>query len=312
MRLRILLAALALSPACGGRLVPNYEVLATPVGSEAYTPGRQWIDGLGPDGEPRGEVVASPGAAQLKTSSRVDAEASIAGVFEELIAAGLGLERQQVTDLELTDLTHHHVADLYGTAVRGRMLWETITASGMELTVTADTSGGGSVDASKLGSVLPQVPLELTASADVAQGTSYTVTSDQPLVVAIRVVDIGYDQRSVDKPIPLDGGSASVGMGYQVTPLDPPSAATGGEIRVRISNPDLVQWVGEEVVLRHGEPWASTAGKQSIGAADPRARRADYVWDTLMLTWTGGEARVRATRQYVELKPARSGLKGTR
>lgn len=298
------------SCSCNDAIIKDYELLEVPVAPNVYRPGRLWIEGQGPDGPAYGEVLEADGLQSLVASSKESFEANLEASVKDWLTASLSLDESSVTRVTLTGLRHQTVEDIYTTQVQGLMLWETVTAESIRFESTSNLTGGGvfALDPELLGAAPEEAPrLELHGS----QQEGYRIEADRPLVVAIKVVRVSYDVKTDSRSLDIGGGAGtqSVGLGYRMSLLSVPDVGNR-TLKIKLTNPDLIQWAGETLTLTSGDSWVSPR-RQAIGSRDSRAEDADYIWDMLTLTWAG-DVQIEATRNYVTVKPASSGLKGVR
>ena len=295
----------------------DYEVLRLPQGSVTYTPGRKWISGTGPTSDILCESERALGVGKVNTNRKDDFLAKVSAPILRWIGGSLAVDAGRNVSLKAESLVHCRVKDLAKPPTEGLLLYETVSAESLRFTVT-DKSGlaaDAQIDAAKLaktaeGNIQINVKRESTGS--------YRIESDKPLVFAIRVVEIRYDlaprQEAVvglDRHSVRNGAVVPIGLGYVLNftgDLD----EVRKQVTARITNPGLPQWKGTEPIVFSGsEAWVNDR-REVIRKSDPRARGADFIWDTIHLEWNDDDrAKSKAVvmRQYMKIKRAKSGLK---
>jgi len=230
----------------------------------------------------------------------------------KLISASLGLGKEQVKTLGLTNLSHICVSE--SKDISTPVLWETVIVSNFTFRVDerSDTHVSGEVPVAQLiPSAVGNIHLGVT---NLASGQHFA-QADHPLVVAIRVMQ--PIQKTKERRSPLDLSNTGIdkqtgALGYEVTlqnGVDPLKK----EAAMRIDNPNIPQFKGELYTFQHSEPWVSPA-RRVIAGDDPEARSGSYVWDKLAIQWNEDLSRCKlvVTRQYSKFVPMKSGLPGTR
>jgi hypothetical protein len=313
--------ALAVVPillsACAGALIPNYEVLPVPADSARYGVGCPWnVDVGSPQGAPAPKklIGTAKGLATLSTASSSGAEASLKLPLIEWIAGAVGFKSSRDVVLELTDLEHHFISEPARLTATKHVLWETITARTMRMKVVNATAGAldATIVAEKL-SKSGAIELSVSAAAD---GT-YEIASKEPLVVAIRVVELarassGAIETTIDLNPGMQGKPQKAGFEYLVA-TTAPAKPVSKECAVRITNPFVPQWPGDSHTFRGLEPWINPK-RAFIPGNDPKLADCDFAWDSISLIFADklAECRLQTVRQYLRIEKAGSGVQGTK
>jgi hypothetical protein len=324
----LLLVAAAALPACNGApLMPDYEVLEVPRPEQQYKPGQKWNKDLpGPTqpAAPNVPVASNPGLANVKVGDKSGFKADLKVPVIKWIGGSLGLDSNESVGLELKSLRHAVVTDARPIHTTGAVLWETVAAESMKLTVQSETATRLDLTADVLKRLLEASP---TGNEPVSVGVAltgentYEVSSDKPLVVAVRVVKLGRDVREEQAILDLttiavtNNQRTRTAFGYEVE-LRPPVDPLTRRVQLRIRNVDVPGWTGttHQFGMGEGEDTWVNDNREVIAARDPAARDADYVWDTMNIEWKPdlSQCVLHVIRQYVKLEAADSGLKGTR
>lgn len=296
-------------------LVPGYEVLPVPQSPDVYRAGSPWSEGVGPNGGPITKTVQGKGAQELTAKEEAKARLDIAATFKSWVSGALGLREDSVTALTLRQLSHESVAEMWEVRETGPILWETIQVDSMELTVTEDAAA--TLSAKGVGTKLTEaIGGSVTFDASSSDNRNYTVKSDRPVIVAIRVAKLGVRTSAGSGQSALSLESASVGqlqpalLGFrvlvqEVDPMDQVAV-------LRVQNPWLPQFPGVTHSFVKNETWIS--GKRTVtDGSDKELKNARYVWDSLTVLWSRvlSECQLQCVRQYLLLQPVKSGLKGT-
>src|ERR1035438_447518 len=150
-------------------------------------------------------------------------------------------------------------------------------------------------------------------------GSGFIATSDKPLVTAIRVVkplyDVAVKRTSLDLSQLAQGKTQQAGFGYLITVSPSPGSvdALKQAAELHIDNPGIPQFQGTNVVFTGANPWVND-NRNAIARIDRRAAHSEFVWDKMSLEWDGylTNCACSVTRQYISVKPVKSGLEGTR
>jgi hypothetical protein len=283
---------------------------------ENYGAARKWIRGVGPSGPPLAPFVESGGVATVDSEDAAEASARLEGPIREWIAARLGLDSAADVALRAARLAHYTVRDVYGVRTRGLLLWEVVAADTIEFSV--QRRAGEELDLETVAAGLEKAaPEGARLHVERARHDAYRIASSSPLVFAIRVVETQYEVASPE-PTPFHltepyrGRPQPARFGYEVTyvgGLDPVART----FEARIRNADFPGARSVPHTFREDEEWVNE-DREAIGAADPRARRFDYVRDTIQVLWRTDldDCLLRTVRQYQRVRTARSGLKGVR
>lgn len=297
-------------------LIPDYEVLRLPRPIDEYKTGRIWISGVGPTGEPVGSTTRGPGAAILSSGKGSATKGRIEASFTEWASGILGFDRKTTVQLSLTNLEHEIVRDVYALAETTPVLYETITAKGFDLQISKNLGGDLSADA--LGQKLTDAiggTIKFTAAQ--TNTGAYRVSSDRPVVVAIRVISPRYRVNSASGFEHLDLSSMAVGkpqlfrFGYEFILQEVEQLEKTANVRV--NNRFSRQFLGTNVVFRNNEPWISPK-RTAIQGEDRELRDAQFVWDRISLVWMPDRTNCQAQviRQYLDPVPVKSGLSTAR
>jgi len=322
--MRNLPALILLFAACGtrGRLIENYEVLRVPVAAAQYEAGRGWNSAIGAPDTPRPadlSVATQEGVTSLETTTdRTALDFKLAIPVIDWLGGKLGLKSTERLTLKLRGLKHQSVQDARQLRETHAVLWEAVTADGIDLTI--DTSGAAELDLTgeALGKKLAEGadPASLTVKRN--STGKYVLSSSRPLVIAIRVVELEWRTGGGDTPLDLSSGGKGreqpAALGYRVMPMDP-LVPTTDTVRLSIRNPGFPQWTGT-TFLFDGAATSWVNGERGLIASsdDPQLKDARFVWDSMRVLWAEdlASSRLSTTRQYVRLKTVKSGLSGTR
>ena len=266
-----------------------------------FRPGTSWVQGIGPEGAPAGIDKKVRGASRLTATDSQDLAASVSSRFQRFIAASLGIDHSRVHTVTMTGLSHYRVESLYDTKLANYIILETITADSIDFSVESNFDHGGGID---IADGLTDSIQSLDAVVSFSGGEKFRITSAEPLVIAIRVAQVSYAQRSFE--IPLNGEPSDASIGYSISESSVPDPL-GRSVEVAINNSDLVMFETINTELVGNQTFVNNVRRQAIGDSDPQAKAADYVWDVFVLRW-GTPPRVRITRQYLTLRPARAQL----
>jgi len=315
--MKLLLLLLLAILICGCRALPDYEVLTVPKSSAQYFPGKVWLPGVGPTGDPLSQCRTNSGLDELS----IDKARSLAGSLNvpliKWISASLGMGNQKVSHAEWTNLQHVYVLDAYKLATKNPILWETIVTSNLVMTITNASMTG--LNANVLASALSKGAVgDITLKATNTAKGGYYLTSDKPLVTAVRIVqpqfDVGVDLKILDLSDRARGRTQQAGLGYRVTVNSAAGSidALRQKVRLSIDNANMVMFAGTNLTFSGQEGWINS-NREAISSSDPKAAKAQFVWDKLNIEWDEHltNCMLRVTRQYMNIKPSKSGLKGT-
>lgn len=278
----------------------GYEILEAPQPMNLYMPGRSWSAGVGPTGQALGNVLEGKGPSNLSDENKRNFEAGLKGRVKSWLSAVFGISSGKIESVALSDVAYMQIEDVYETGAKGLMLYETITASGIEVVIAKDVSADIDLnDASEKG-------LEFTVSGESGQVFKVSNEGDDsvPLVVGIKVVKLEYDEPELAQgklPSGQIGQLRDIGLGYGAMLTKRPSPANG-TAQIRFRNPNIVQFRGETVDMSLAEPWVNPV-RFSIGTND-----SEFVWDLVEMAWSSTEIELFVTRQKLTLTKAASGL----
>ena len=315
-------ALLAVGCGCSKQLIPNYEVLLVPAGAERYPVGYRWnveikaVDSAAPVVD-QAAIATADGVSSLHTGTDRNFEAKLKVPVIEWIGGSLGIKTTDVVEIRLGNLQHHFVRDTSTAQTTKAILLETVTADSIEMKVdrSVDAALELNVDVVKAGlarNADANIGLTVTSS----ETGQYEVTSDRPLVVAIRAVKIEMEE-PFEQTVPLDLSSAAEGreqmaaLGYTLTRIgtvDPVS----GIAEMRIANPTFIRWPPIAHTFRRAENymWINDNREAIASARDPRVKDDVYVWDYLLLQPHQDLAmsECKVVRQYQKERTIKSGL----
>ena len=158
-------------------LLPGYEVLSMPQPIENMTPGSSWIDGVGAEGDPYGEVAVSDGLGSLTLATKDEAKFKITAHVRGILSSSLGYKSEEIVDIKLKDLKHHKLIGLRDTALRGKVLAEAITAKVIQFSVKESSTAKltvKSVQSAVESSVAGKVVVKLVSGLDVYRDLKQT------------------------------------------------------------------------------------------------------------------------------------------
>lgn len=299
-------ALLAVLLAGGCRLIPGYEVLPMPADADRYRVGSGWEPGVGPVTPPADDPAlfeTARGVEKLATTLRpTQVLLQIKAPFAEWLSGALGLRSSEQVALELGDLRHAFVRDATLLPTNKAVLWETVTARNVTFTVAE----GASVDVALLSKKLQEATgvkkLEVRAHGESKR--SFSVRSDRPLVVAIRVVTLSH-RIEEPPPLTLDLTQGAIGreqdatLGYRVVVRSVRPAER--KATLRISNSAVPGGLDESHAFTEAS-WLAPH-RSVIGAED-------WILDRLQVRWATdlSQCALRVTRYHLRVEEAGSGL----
>jgi len=310
LTLNVLLFCLVTLLGCQQKsLIPGYEVLSVPASSERYITGAKWIPATGSHGLAFADVNDANGLEKMAPHNIANAEAKLTANFSEWYAAKIGLKSSKDVNLTCNNLKHHFVKDAYGLSTEGLVLWETITAESMTLEIVEDSNSVIDVDLSedKIKKVL-EGELNLNVSSE--GNNTYKIKSNRRLVVAIKVVNLDRNAKGkLSSPIDLSDNSigrpqkAELGYSVIVEGVDHFTE----EAELFVMNDKFIGFTGAPYSFIGGKP-CEIHQREAIGSD------SDYIWDTLSIYWNPDRKKcvLSVKRQTLDIKPAKSGLKGVK
>jgi hypothetical protein len=303
---------LLLCGGCSSPLIPGYEVLPLPAAADHYPAGAQWLPRIGTTGEPLAATKTSSGLNDDFISNTNKAMAGLEVPLIKYVSGSLGLGKEQVTSLGLTNLSHVTVSD--SKDINAPVLWETVVVSNFTFRVVQSKDQHLSVDV-PLTKLIPGSTGSVHVAVTNLPSGEHLAHADHPLVVAIRVVQPVQDKTSASAPLDLSDTGVDKQtrvLDYEVT-LQKPVDPFKKEAAIRIENPDIPQFKGLLHTFKHSEPWVSPS-RRVISGDDPKSRSVDFVWDKLDVHWNANLSKctLEVTRQYTRFVPMKSGLAGTR
>jgi hypothetical protein len=321
----LLLAATLAAQGCSA--IADYEVLDVPRPPEQYKPGQKWSREVPGPTQPAASDVPTAtnrGLDSVKMDDKSGFEANLKVPVLKWIGGSLGISSEKRFELSWKQLEHSVITDARPINTTGAVLWETIAAKSMKMTVKRETSANLDLTADLLKRKLEEAPVggePVTVGVSKTSENTYEITSEVPLVVAVRVVELHRSVRQEETILDLTTAAVTnnqrtrTAFGYEVE-LRPPADPLTRRVQLRIRNADVPGWTGTTHQFGTGEgedTWVNT-NREVIAAGDPDAKKADYVWDTMNIEWKAdlSQCVLHVIRQYVKLKATDSGLKGTR
>lgn len=298
---------------CRSTLIPGYEILPLPAGTNQYTAGEKWLPGIGTTGDPLAPTKVSPGLNQNFIARTNGLSGVLSIPLIKWISGNLGLADQQVTILDMTNFSHITISEAKDLSTP--VLWETVVVSNFVFRIgqSQNVQGNVAVSASQLTSgAVGNIQLTVTNRSD----GSHFIQSDHPLVLAIRVVKPLQGKTEAKRPLDLSDTAVDKNqmgeLGYEVSlqnPVDPVKKVA----TFWIDNSSIPEFKGVRYTFNHSEPWVSPA-RSVIAGADPKTRSVDYVWDRLSIEWNPNLSKCSLIiiRQYTRFEPVKSGIPGTR
>jgi hypothetical protein len=317
MRLELCLV-LAGAALCGCRTIPDFEVLEQPKSIEQYTPGKAWLSGVGTTDPVLALCKTNQGLGRFSLEKAHKLNLALSVPVIKWVSGALGLDHQSTFHVAWTNLQDVYIVDAYQLKTVDPVLWEAIVASNLSMTISNSTAENVGVDivASNLTAGLQgNINFTVTNSG----GSGFIATSDKPLVTAIRVVkplyDVAVKRTSLDLSQLAKGKTQQAGFGYLITVSPSPGSvdALKQAAELHIDNPGIPQFQGTNVVFTGANPWVND-NRNAIARIDRRAAHSEFVWDKMSLEWDGylTNCACSVTRQYISVKPVKSGLEGTR
>lgn len=290
-------------------VIPDYELLSVPRPVGIWKTGAIWLSEVGTSGDPVAKTSTKSGLPRLLTSRSKVNEASVEAGIGRWVSTAIGAKRTNLIRVSLSETSHSIVDDVYGVAVNHRILFEQVIANGFRVFLDKSISGKFSIDAvkDKLSKNLPpQVNLVIASTGDY----EYLVSSNVPLVVAIRIVSVTFTLDDESGTFPIDLSTVAVGkvqgpfpFGYSFIlqePVDPINKIA----RFKVFN-EGSRSENQYAEFRQNEPWISS--DRSLVKNGLHEDRAFIVWSENLR-----DSKLKLHRQHILVRKARSGLRGGR
>ena len=298
---------------CKAPLIPGYEVLPLPAGTNQYQAGTEWLPRIGTSGGLLAPVRNAPGLNQDFIDKTNQASLSLTVPLIKWLSGVLGLESKEVVVLQMTNLSHFTVSEAEN--ITAPVLWETVVVSNFTFKIGQSRRANANVNvplSQLVAGTSGNIQMAITNQSD----GSHFLQANQPLVLAIRVVN--PNQGVTEEKARLDLSDTAVGqdqagkLGYRVmlqSPVDPFKK----EANLLINNSSIPRFEGVNRKFQFSEPWISSSRKV-IAGVDPKTRSVSYVWDKIFIQWDRdlSKCSLEITRQYTRFIPMKSGLNGTR
>lgn len=280
----------------------DFEVLSIPRSSEEYSPGRRWIDRVGPDGPINGTVESHSGLSNLEVSTRNSVTSGIEQSLVQILSPWLSVDVQHFKRISVEDLVHRKVYEIRDTRVAGRLIWETI--EGTNIRIEFDNQIDSGYELSLADALLQKMSIDgLRINGTIDHSNEVELTSSEPLVFAVRVVDLQYEIAEETITLSYDGTSESE-LGYRIVQLGAVDLVNHSA-RVRVDNPGSIGSTGHQVELSAREGWANP--DNIVVTRRRNGRTPAFVWDVLFLQLTD-PFTIRVVRQAGYVSPSSSGF----
>ena len=282
------------------KLISGYEILAIPQSPSTYKPGRLWVHKVGPIGHPLGKTRTDFGPESLTSEERHSIEIGIKGGIINWISTSMGISSKKIRHVHLRRLHFSQVEDLYEIGARGELLYETITAEGIQIHLIE----GERVNLFTDQTSASKMEFEATGT----DGRTFSVHGQNgtPLVVAVKIVSLSYsdpERASAELDSGRVGIPIEIGLGYTAELLPEPSPRPAeGIATIRFNNPQLVQFSGASAVISAESPWINPVRFPTNADND------EFIWDKIDMAWSGTKIRLFVTRQTLTVKVKESGL----